>query len=119
MKRFSPAIIIVAICALALPLLVSVSDESVWQYHYYDYYFDSQGNMMGFGYSILGELDDDVATDRAYIGRFHMPRSDGSWDSLTIYGYYYEKNEDGEWVYWGGSWLEWSVIEAWFNNSSN
>ena len=57
------------------------------------------GNMIGFNWFVSDETDDDIATDRAIIARYHIQRTDGSWDSLVVSGYYYEKNEDGEWIY--------------------
>lgn len=121
MKRFPVfSIFTIVLCAIALLPLVSISNgDDIWQYIYYDYYFDMNGNMVGFGTSTWGELDEDVATDRAVITRFHKQCTNGSWTSLTVSGYYYEKNDDGEWVYWGGSWLEWWVIDQWFNQDCN
>lgn len=75
------------------------------------------GNLIGFGINIVGEMDENVATDRAMIMRYYIQCSDGSWKNLTIGGSYYEKNDDGEWVYWGGSWLDWWVIDNWFNTA--
>ena len=117
MKRFSiVAIAMIVLCAIALIPLVSANGDDVWQYHYWDYYYDSQGNMIGWGYSVFGAFDNDVATDRAYITRYHVQRTDGTWESLTGSGSYYEKDDDGNWVYWGGSWYEWSWIWNWIIN---
>ena len=95
MKRFSiVAIVMIVLCVIALIPLVSANGDDVWQYIYYDYYFDMQGNLIGFSWFTTGETDN-VATDRAVIIRYHKERSDGNWDSLTVSGSYYEKNENG------------------------
>ena len=121
LKRFSiTAIVLIAFCAIALLPLMSVSNgDDVWQYVYYDYYFDANKKLVGHGKTVMGQLDDDLATDRAVITRFHKQCSDGTWEKITISGHYYEKNDDGEWIYWGGSWMTGQVIQEWFNQACN
>ena len=104
--------VLIIICAVALLSVVSINAEAETRYKYYEYYYDSQGNDIGFGYFVYGAMGDEATYECIYV-TYHVLGSDNTtWSSLDVAAFYFYKDEDGEWQYhWSWMLPQWEIDE--------
>ena len=113
MKKFVGIVIV-----LIAILIANTFADTVYRDVYYYTYYDENGNQMNGGIQAHGASEEDALFLSEYIV-FEITDADGEQHELWVVGLYYEKNDNGDWVFTGFWVITQQEIDDFFNEHVN